>query len=120
MEREHEQEEKERSDEIISLKEKIKRLDNDLKSANEKYEEINNQDSRGKGNQFMTLFVKGVRIVLNCRDPFSVRVQSGISAQNIYSLFHGKFELRMTRPTECAIQSMTATFLDEIFCRKKF
>lgn len=40
---------RDKDDEVIGLKERIKRTDIELKSALERYEELKNQDTRSRG-----------------------------------------------------------------------
>lgn len=48
-EKEYEQELRDKDEEIIGYKERIKRLDLELKAALERYEDLKNQDTRTRG-----------------------------------------------------------------------
>ena len=49
LEKEHEQEIREKDDEVMGLRERIKRVENEMKSSVERYEELKNQDTRARG-----------------------------------------------------------------------
>lgn len=52
MEKEYEGEMREKDDEVMGLKERIKRTEIELKAALERYEELKNQDTRSRGYSF--------------------------------------------------------------------
>jgi hypothetical protein len=52
VEKEREQEMKDKDDEIISLKERIKRNEIELKVIQERFEDLKNQDTRSRGLHF--------------------------------------------------------------------
>ena len=49
IEKEREQEMKDKDDEIMNLKERIKRTEIELKVAQERFEDLKNQDTRSRG-----------------------------------------------------------------------
>jgi hypothetical protein len=52
VEKEYEGEMREKDDEVMGLKERIKRTEIELKAALERYEELKNQDTRSRGYSF--------------------------------------------------------------------
>lgn len=50
---------RDKDDEVIGLKERIKRTEIDMKAALERYEELKNQDTRSRGLTISTVVPKG-------------------------------------------------------------
>lgn len=58
LEKDQEQVFKDKDDEVMNLRERLKRVENELKASVDRYEELKNQDSRARGFTESTLSLR--------------------------------------------------------------